>query len=109
MTEIRTVGVLGAGQMGAGISHVCALAGYPVKLHDLDAGRAQAALGGIGDKLRRQAAKGVIGEDAVAAALAHIEIVDDLAALGSSDLVIEAATENEAVKTAALRDLTPNL
>ena len=109
MTDIRTVGVVGAGQMGAGICHVCALAGYPVRLHDLDPARSRAALDSVEQSLARQVAKGKIGQEAIGPALSHIEIVEDLAAIGACDLVIEAATENEEIKKSALRELTPHL
>ena len=109
MTDIKTVGVVGAGQMGAGISHVCALAGYTVRLHDLDAGKSRSAVDSVGEKLKRQVAKGTIEPGDVSAALSRIEIVADMAAVGAADLVIEAATENEEIKKAALRDLTPYL
>ena len=109
MSDIRTVGVVGAGQMGAGISHVCALAGYPVRLHDLDPVRARAAIDSVSENLGRQVAKGMIGPDAVGPALSRIEIVDDLSAVGAVDLLIEAATENEEIKKSVLRDLIPHL
>jgi 3-hydroxybutyryl-CoA dehydrogenase len=109
MTDIKTVGVVGAGQMGAGISHVCALAGYDVRLHDLDSARSQAALQSVDSHLQRQAAKGHISGDVAAAALSRIRTTDDLADVGGADLVIEAATENEEIKKGALRSLTPHL
>ena len=109
MTEIKTVGVVGAGQMGAGISHVCALAGYSVRLHDLDTTRSRAALETVHAHLQRQAAKGVIEAAAVEETLARIALTEDLAEVAAVDLVIEAATENEEIKKSALRSLTPHL
>ena len=109
MTEIKTVGVVGAGQMGAGISHVCALAGYSVRLHDLDTTRSRAALDTVHVHLQRQAAKGVIEAAAVEQTLARIALTEDLAEVAAVDLVIEAATENEEIKKSALRSLTPHL
>jgi 3-hydroxybutyryl-CoA dehydrogenase len=109
MTDIKTVGVVGAGQMGAGISHVCALGGYQVLLHDLDEHRSRTALDHVQASLERQAAKGAIGADAVQAALSRITAVDGLGDVGACDLVIEATTENEEIKKGALRSLTPHL
>jgi 3-hydroxybutyryl-CoA dehydrogenase len=108
MTEIKTVGVVGAGQMGAGIVHVCALAGYEVRLHDLDPARLDTAREAVETKLRRQLDKGVIDPAAVASALERIRNVG-LADVGAVDLLIEATTENEEVKKAAFRSLTPHL
>ena len=108
MTEIKTVGVVGAGQMGAGIVHVCALAGYEVRLHDLDPARLETAREAVETKLRRQLDKGVIDPAAVASALERIRNVG-LAEVGAVDLLIEATTENEEVKKAAFRSLTPHL
>ena len=108
MTDIKTVGVIGAGQMGAGISHVCALAGYEVRLHDLDAARSNSALQHVQAKLNRQLAKGTIDDVAFDAAMAGIHSVG-LAEVGEVDLLIEATTENEEVKKAAFRSLTPHL
>ncbi len=109
MAEIRTVGVIGAGQMGAGIAHVCALGGYDVRLHDILGERVDAALDLVSRNLHRQAEKGVIDEDQAAAALPRLHRTDDLAEIGHVDLVIEATTENEEVKKAALRSLIPHL
>jgi 3-hydroxybutyryl-CoA dehydrogenase len=109
MVEIRTVGVVGAGQMGAGIAQVCALAGYDVRLNDAVGERIDAALDLVDKGLHRQAAKGVIQPSDVAAALPRLQRIDDLADVAACDLVIEATTENEEVKKAALRSLTPHL
>jgi 3-hydroxybutyryl-CoA dehydrogenase len=109
MTDIKTVGVVGAGQMGAGISHVCALAGYEVKLHDLDAAKSRSALESVQANLQKQVAKGLIQQDAVEETIGRIALTDDLAQVAAVDLVIEAATENEEIKKGALRNLTPHL
>ena len=108
MTQIKTVGVVGAGQMGAGISHVCALAGYEVSLHDLDADRSRSALEIVHSKLHRQLAKGIIDDAMLAGALSRIHSVT-LVEIGDVDLLIEATTENEEIKKAAFRSLTPYL
>jgi 3-hydroxybutyryl-CoA dehydrogenase len=109
MTEIRTVGVVGAGQMGSGIAHVCALGGYRVILNDLSRERLDAAIETVRRNLARQAAKGQIALEAVDQAAARIEIADAPERLSEADLVIEATTEDEAVKKAVFRDLRPHL
>ncbi len=108
MTDIKTVGVVGAGQMGTGICHVCALAGYEVRLHDLNSDRSGAALEAVQTKLHRLREKGVIDDVAAASALSRIHGVEQ-ADVGDVDLLIEATTENEEVKKAAFRSLTPHL
>lgn len=109
MVEIRTVGVIGAGQMGAGIAHVSALAGYQVLLNDVDADRTAAGREAIRKNLSRQVAKGVIDQAQADQALDRVRTADGLDALRPADLIIEAATEKEEVKTAILRELTPKL
>lgn len=106
---IETVGVVGAGQMGNGIAHVLALAGYQVKLTDISDSALQAALGLIGRNLDRQINKGAISAGDKAAALARIATTTRLVDLGPSDLIIEAATEKEAVKQAIFAELLPHL
>ncbi len=106
--NIRTVGVIGAGQMGGGIAQVCALAGYEVRLHDLSAERVAQSLARIEGSLARQVAKGSLAEAERDAALARIRPEGDLAAIGATDLAIEAATENEEVKKEIFRALTPH-
>jgi 3-hydroxybutyryl-CoA dehydrogenase len=95
---VQTIGVIGAGLMGNGIAHVSALAGYDVILSDVDMARAEAARATIGKNLGRGVSKGVVSQDAADAALARISLTTDSAAFADADLVIEAATENEAVK-----------
>ena len=107
--EIGTVGVVGAGQMGSGIAHVFALAGYEVTLTDIDAGSLDRAMATIARNLDRQAAKGQTTEADGAAALGRLRTTRALADIGPSDLVIEAATEREAVKRQIFADLTPHL
>ena len=109
MTDIKTVGVIGAGQMGAGISHVCALAGYEVRLHDLDAGRIRTALDIVRAGLDKQVAKGVVQDADIQPTLARITLSGTLEEVAAVDLLIEAATENEEVKKGVLRGVTPHL
>jgi 3-hydroxybutyryl-CoA dehydrogenase len=106
---IETVGVIGAGQMGSGIAHVCALAGLAVVMLDAKADALGKALGQIGRNMDRQVAKGVIAEADKIAALARISTSSDYAAFGACDLVIEAATEKEDVKRTIFRTLVPHL
>jgi 3-hydroxybutyryl-CoA dehydrogenase len=109
MGDIKTVGVIGAGQMGSGIAHVCALGGREVRLHDMSAERLQAALGEIEKNLARQVAKGSVSEADAKAALSRIIATPDAAKVADVDLVIEAATENEEVKKAVFQALIPHL
>ena len=109
MTEIRTVGVIGAGQMGGGIAHVCALAGYDVLLNDISAERITECLGHIDHNLARQVARGVIEAADADAALARIKPAPGLDAIGRTDLAIEAATEDEEIKKRIFTALAPHL
>ena len=109
MANIRTVGVIGAGQMGAGIAHVCALGGYDVELHDVSKTRIEAGLSVIEHNLSRQVARGVIDDEAMQAALKRIRGEESLARIGETDLVIEAATEDEGVKKAIFSAIAPHL
>ena len=95
---MQTIGVIGAGLMGNGIAHVSALAGYAVILSDVEMARAEAARATIARNLGRGVSKGVVAQDAADAALTRISLTTDNAAFADADLVIEAATENEAVK-----------
>ncbi|MCG9915445.1 MAG: 3-hydroxybutyryl-CoA dehydrogenase [Phenylobacterium sp.] len=109
MVEIRTVGVIGAGQMGSGIAHVCALGGYDVLLHDVSPERIETGLAQIDQALARQVSRGLIEASAKDAALARIKAAPELQSVGGSDLAIEAATENEEVKKSIFRALSPYL
>jgi 3-hydroxybutyryl-CoA dehydrogenase len=109
MAQIRTIGVIGAGQMGGGIAHVCALAGYDVLLNDVAPAKIAESLALIGRNMKRQVARGILGEADVAAALARIRPTEDLAAIGGVDIAIEAATENEETKKAIFKSLQPHL
>jgi 3-hydroxybutyryl-CoA dehydrogenase len=106
---INTVGIIGAGQMGNGIAHVIALAGYNVLLHDISKERVEAALATINGNLTRQASRGKISEEDRDKALSRISYAGSLEALGNTDLVIEAATEDEDVKRKILVALCPSL
>lgn len=106
---IQTLGIIGAGQMGNGIAHVAALSGLAVVLTDLRAEALAQALATIGKNLDRQVQKGAVTEADRAAALARITTAEQTSALGGCDIVIEAATEREAVKTEILKDLVPHL
>jgi 3-hydroxybutyryl-CoA dehydrogenase len=97
---MQHVGVIGAGQMGAGIAQVSAAAGYRVVLSDVDVARAEAGKAGIARRLARDVEKGKIDGDARDALLARIEPVGDVAAMADCALVIEAATEREEIKRA---------
>ena len=107
--EIRSIGVIGAGAMGTGIAHVCALAGYDVKLVDVDPERTRKGIEKIGRNMDRQVRRALITEDEKADGLARIAVVDDYAAMSACDVVIEAATEKEAVKKEIFAKLTQTL
>jgi len=109
MVDIRSVGVIGAGQMGSGIAHVVALGGYDVLLHDVSADRIEAGLALINRNLSRQVARGIITDEAMTGALARIRGAGELQQIGGTDLAIEAATENEEVKKSIFKALTPHL
>jgi 3-hydroxybutyryl-CoA dehydrogenase len=109
MVEIKTVGVIGAGQMGSGIAHVCAIAGYGVGLYDVSPDRIQAGLATINGNLQRQVQGKKITEDVRSRALALIKPVEAMEGFADYDLVIEAATENETVKRKILTQLCPVL
>jgi 3-hydroxybutyryl-CoA dehydrogenase len=98
MVEIKTVGVIGAGQMGSGIAHVASLAGLQVRIHDLSKERIEAGLANITGNLARQVQKGAIEDKARQAALGLISSMPEVEGLADCDLVIEAATENEDIK-----------
>ena len=107
MDPIRKVGVIGAGQMGSGIAHVVALHGYDVALHDIAKEKVEAAIGLIDRNLTRQVASGKISEDEKQKALARITYAETMAGFGDSDLVIEAASEDETVKRKIFVALCP--
>ncbi len=107
--QIKSVGVIGAGQMGAGIAHVVALNGYDVAIYDVASERLEACKQNIVKNLARQVSKEHIDQAAMDKALGHISLAPDLETIGQADLAIEAATENEEVKKSIFRALTPLL
>ncbi|GAA0870339.1 3-hydroxybutyryl-CoA dehydrogenase [Brevundimonas basaltis] len=109
MTTIRSVAIVGAGQMGGGIAQAVAGGGYDVLLHDAIPERIPQAQGVIAASLARQVARGAMSQAEADAALARIRPAKSLAEAAKADLVIEAAVEDEAVKKAILADLLPHL
>ena len=107
--DIQKVGVIGAGQMGNGIAHVFALAGYDVVMTDISRDALDKARALIEKNLDRQVSREKISAEERDAALGQISSTLVLAELGSCDLVIEAATERETVKAAIFEDLVPHL
>jgi len=109
MVQIKSVGVVGAGQMGSGIAHVAALAGYDVLLHDVSMERIEAGISHIERTMVRDVARGIIDPATMEAAMARLTPVTELQQIGSVDIAIEAATENEATKKTIFKALTPHL
>jgi 3-hydroxybutyryl-CoA dehydrogenase len=107
--SIRKVGIIGAGQMGNGIAHVCALAGIPVVINDIAPARLKESLATINGNMARQVARKRISEDEKAGALKLISTVESYDGLTDCDLVIEAATEKEEVKRKIFTELCPTL
>ncbi len=106
---IKTIGVIGAGQMGSGIAHVAAFAGYDVRLSDISEDALKRAVANIGKNLDRQVSKGKATQADKDAAMARISTVTELAGLKGCDIVVEAATENEDVKRGIFKKLVPEL
>jgi 3-hydroxybutyryl-CoA dehydrogenase len=102
---LKTIGVIGAGQMGNGIAHVCALAGYSVLLNDVAADRIKASMATINGNMTRQVSKNHITEDTKRSALTLIKPAEKYDDLANCDLVIETATEKEEVKRRIFADL----
>ncbi len=107
--DIQHVGIVGAGQMGSGIAHVFALAGFDILMTDISEDRLANAVALIDRNIERQVSRGKVSADAKAKALAHIKTTLRLADLGQCDLIIEAATERETIKQAIFEDLGPHL
>ncbi len=106
---IGKIGVIGAGQMGNGIAHICALAGFEVRLGDVAQDALDKARQIIDRNLSRQASRGVITEDAKRAALARIKTGLGFDQYADCDLVIETASESFNVKSEILKSLCPVL
>jgi 3-hydroxybutyryl-CoA dehydrogenase len=107
--SIRRVGVVGAGQMGSGIAHVAALAGYQVKLNDLSADRIKAGIATINGNMARQVSRKRISEDERQAALKRISPAESYEAFSDCDLIVESATEKEDIKRAIFANVCPVL
>ena len=107
--EIARIGVIGAGQMGNGIAHVCALSGLAVTMLDAKADALSRAMATITRNMDRQVNRSLISAEDKDDALARISISSDYAAFADADLVIESATEKEDVKHAIFKALTPHL
>jgi 3-hydroxybutyryl-CoA dehydrogenase len=109
IAPIKSVGIVGAGQMGNGIAHVAAIAGYDVAINDLKKETVDKARAIIERNMGRQVSRALITDSEMQAALRRIKYAPDLAAVGEKDLVIEAATEEEAIKRKIFADLCPKL
>ncbi|MCK5574698.1 MAG: 3-hydroxybutyryl-CoA dehydrogenase [Sphingomonadales bacterium] len=106
MADIKVIGVVGAGQMGNGIAHVAALAGYDVVMSDMAMAQAEKGLATITKNMARQVSKEKISQADMDAALARITLADNFDALKDVDLAVEAATENEAIKLSIFKELS---
>ena len=106
---IQNIGIVGSGQMGAGIAHVAALANRNVVLLDVNEAALNKALESIERNIQRQASRGKLEDGAAEKALKRITITTDYSDFNTSDLVIEAATENEIIKCKIFEALVPNL
>ena len=107
--EIQRIGIIGAGQMGNGIAHVCALAGYDVMMHDVKREKVDAAFEIISMNLSRQAARGKISDAEKDSAMKRITAASSLDDFSKVDFAIEAATEDEKIKRQIFIDLCPKL
>ncbi|MGV6888614.1 3-hydroxybutyryl-CoA dehydrogenase [Rhodophyticola sp. SM2404] len=107
--DIQKIGIVGAGQMGNGIAHVCAVAGYDIVLNDISQDMLTKGMDVIEKNMVRQVSRGKLSEADMEAALGRITTTLQLKDLGPTDLVIEAATERETVKQAIFEDLLPHL
>jgi 3-hydroxybutyryl-CoA dehydrogenase len=103
--DIKKIGVIGAGQMGNGIAHVCAQAGYDVILSDIEQEQLDKGVETIRKNMSRQVKRGVFSEEEMDASLNRIDTVVGLDSMGDCDLVIEAATENEEIKRSIFKNL----
>jgi 3-hydroxybutyryl-CoA dehydrogenase len=109
MVQIKSVGVIGAGQMGSGIAHVAAQAGYDVLLHDVSLDRIEAGIAHIERTMTRDVMRGNIDQDTMDAALGRVKPATELQQIGQVDIAIEAATEEEELKKTIFKALIPHL
>lgn len=109
LPEINTIGVIGAGQMGSGIAHVCALAGLEVRLSDIGEEQIQKGLEHLTHNIDRQVQRGKVSQEDRDAALKRIQTGVDYKIFSDCDFVVEAATENEEVKRSIFKQLCPHL
>ena len=109
MAKLKTIGIIGAGQMGTGIAQVCALADYDVSLYDVSADRVKSGLATINGNMAKLVGKQALTEEQRKAGLARIKGVETMQALAACDLVIESATEKEDVKRRIFAELSPLL
>jgi 3-hydroxybutyryl-CoA dehydrogenase len=107
--EIKKIGVIGAGQMGSGIAHVCALAGYNVHMLDMTDDALAAGIDKIKKGMARQITRGELSDENSKAALDRVTTGTDYAGFGDCDFVVEAASEDEDIKKAILKNLCPVL
>ena len=108
-SAIKTIGIIGAGQMGSGIAHVSAQAGYDVLLYDISAERIEAGIATISGNLARQVSSGKMDDAVRQSAMAKIKAAETMESLAEADMVIEAATEDETVKRKIFAQLCPVL
>ncbi|GAB1580115.1 MULTISPECIES: 3-hydroxybutyryl-CoA dehydrogenase [Phyllobacteriaceae] len=106
---IKKIGIIGAGQMGSGIAHVCAVAGYDVLLHDASVERLENGIATINGNMARQVGSGKLDEKAHREAMARIRMANKMEDLAGVDLAIEAATEDETIKRKIFAQLCPVL
>ena len=106
---IAKVGIIGGGQMGSGIAHVCALAGFDVAIFDINEDQLKKSVAHIDKNIARQVNKGFVSEADKQAAMTRIKTGKDWTILGDRDLVVEAATENEELKKNIFKELCPHL
>jgi len=109
VAPMRRIGVIGAGQMGGGISQVCAVAGFDVVLMDVSAAQIEKALGRMEQQFARQVERGTMSAEEKDTVLGRIATGQDVTIFSDCDLVIEAASEDEALKRQILKDLVPQL
>jgi len=106
---IQTVGVIGAGQMGNGVAHVLSQSGYSVLLNDVNQDALDRAVERVRKNMDRQLRSGKISQDEINSAMGRIKTTLDLTELGTSDLIIEAATEDESIKQKIFDSVLPHL